>query len=442
MLASYFLSRTLVPTLVKYLLQGARARRAGRARRRGRFAPLPARRSSSGSSALRAALPPRCSRAALERRRAFVVGVLRRLRRLASPRSIPWLGQDFFPTVDAGQIRLHVRARTGTRIEETARLCDAGRPASIRETIPPRRARDASSTTSACPTAASTSPTATGARSARPTPTSSSRSRRTTARPTAYVQRAARAARRAQFPGRHLLLPARRHRQPDPELRPAGADRRPGRRATTSTANRAVRRAAAAEDPRTSPAPSTCASSSRSTARSCASTSTAPRPQQVGYTQRDVASNLLVALSRQLPDVADASGSTRRPASATASPSRRRSTGIDSLAGPAEHPGHRHAGARAAAPRQPRHDHARRASRARVTHYNVAARHRHLRRRARARDLGSVARRRRRASSTRAAEGPAARHADRRARPGPRPCETSFAGLLGGSSSRSCSSTC
>jgi multidrug efflux pump subunit AcrB len=36
----------------------------------------------------------------------------------------PWLGQDFFPSSDSGQFKLHVRARTGTRIEETARLCD------------------------------------------------------------------------------------------------------------------------------------------------------------------------------------------------------------------------------------------------------------------------------------------------------------------------------
>jgi len=36
----------------------------------------------------------------------------------------PWLGQDFFPTVDGGQFKLHVRAHTGTRIEDTARLCD------------------------------------------------------------------------------------------------------------------------------------------------------------------------------------------------------------------------------------------------------------------------------------------------------------------------------
>jgi len=39
--------------------------------------------------------------------------------------SLPGLGQDFFPSVDGGQIKLHMRARTGTRIEETAALCDA-----------------------------------------------------------------------------------------------------------------------------------------------------------------------------------------------------------------------------------------------------------------------------------------------------------------------------
>jgi len=36
----------------------------------------------------------------------------------------PWLGQDFFPSVDSGQFKLHVRAQTGTRIENTALLCD------------------------------------------------------------------------------------------------------------------------------------------------------------------------------------------------------------------------------------------------------------------------------------------------------------------------------
>ncbi len=49
---------------------------------------------------------------------------------------VPWLGRDFFPKVDAGQFKLHVRARAGTRIEETASLCDRIE-AFIREQIPP-----------------------------------------------------------------------------------------------------------------------------------------------------------------------------------------------------------------------------------------------------------------------------------------------------------------
>jgi multidrug efflux pump subunit AcrB len=47
----------------------------------------------------------------------------------------PYLGQDFFPSVDSGQFKIHVRARTGTRIEEMAALCDHV-DATIREQIP------------------------------------------------------------------------------------------------------------------------------------------------------------------------------------------------------------------------------------------------------------------------------------------------------------------
>jgi multidrug efflux pump subunit AcrB len=48
---------------------------------------------------------------------------------------VPWLGRDFFPYVDGGQIKLHFRAPTGLRIEETARLAD-GIEGVIRQTIP------------------------------------------------------------------------------------------------------------------------------------------------------------------------------------------------------------------------------------------------------------------------------------------------------------------
>ena len=50
-------------------------------------------------------------------------------------RYLPGLGQDFFPSVDAGQIKLHIRAPTGMRIEETAALCDRVE-AAIRDVIP------------------------------------------------------------------------------------------------------------------------------------------------------------------------------------------------------------------------------------------------------------------------------------------------------------------
>jgi multidrug efflux pump subunit AcrB len=48
---------------------------------------------------------------------------------------VPWLGQDFFPSTDAGQFNLHFRAKTGTRIEETARLGDLIET-SMRQVIP------------------------------------------------------------------------------------------------------------------------------------------------------------------------------------------------------------------------------------------------------------------------------------------------------------------
>ena len=59
---------------------------------------------------------------------------------LATLLLIPFLGADLFPTVDAGQIRLHLRAPIGTRVEETAALCDRVEQ-SIRRQIPPGRSR-------------------------------------------------------------------------------------------------------------------------------------------------------------------------------------------------------------------------------------------------------------------------------------------------------------
>jgi len=121
MLASYLLSRTIVPTLAKYLLKGHSHHEAvAHANRRNPFVRLQAA-FENGFERVRTRY-----RAVLETciRHRGVFAVCFLLACLASFALLPWLGQDFFPSVDSGQFRLHLRARTGTRIEETAKLCD------------------------------------------------------------------------------------------------------------------------------------------------------------------------------------------------------------------------------------------------------------------------------------------------------------------------------
>ncbi len=116
MLASYILSRTLVPTLAMYLL---------RVKEHGGGPRNVVKRFQAGFER------------GFERLR---TGYSRLLERLVARRALfipaflagcvavfglsPWLGQDFFPDTDSGQFILHLRAKTGTRIEETAKLCD------------------------------------------------------------------------------------------------------------------------------------------------------------------------------------------------------------------------------------------------------------------------------------------------------------------------------
>ena len=133
MLASYLLSRTLVPTMAKYLLKGHEAEadrhpkesRNPLVRLQIRFEEAFERFRERYHALLDAALHRR--KGVLIGFIAFGIGSLAVI--------IPWLGEDFFPAVDSGQIKLHLRARTGTRIEETARLCDLVER-SIREQIP------------------------------------------------------------------------------------------------------------------------------------------------------------------------------------------------------------------------------------------------------------------------------------------------------------------
>ncbi len=117
MLASYFWSRTIVPTLAKYLLT---KEGAGGAPSRNPFARLQ-RIFEHGFERVRERYSTLLD-GAVRRRAVFIPAFL--LICLSSASLVPWIGQDFFPATDSGQFILHVRAKTGTRIEETARLCE------------------------------------------------------------------------------------------------------------------------------------------------------------------------------------------------------------------------------------------------------------------------------------------------------------------------------
>ena len=130
MLASYLLSRTIVPTMAKYLLRNEK--REGASESRNPFVKLQ-RRFEASFERLRERYH-RLLEFCLNHRRAFLAGFLAAcLGSLAI--LIPWLGQDFFPSVDAGTFKLHLRGPTGMRIEETANLCDLVEN-SIRRQIP------------------------------------------------------------------------------------------------------------------------------------------------------------------------------------------------------------------------------------------------------------------------------------------------------------------
>jgi len=134
MLASYLLSRTLVPTMAKYLLRG-HEQEAGHLNTESRnplvrmqvaFELAFERFRDRYHQALESCLHHRAT--FLWSFVAISVGSFVLL--------VPWLGRDFFPRVDAGQFKLQLRARAGTRIEETANLCDRIE-GFIREQIPP-----------------------------------------------------------------------------------------------------------------------------------------------------------------------------------------------------------------------------------------------------------------------------------------------------------------
>jgi multidrug efflux pump subunit AcrB len=133
LLASYFFSRTLVPTLIMYLMkkEAERHQHPEQEQRGGIFSRIH-HGFETGFDAVRRSYS-NLLQLCLDHRALFAGCFL--VFCLASLVLVSRLGQDFFPTVDAGQLRLHLRAKTGTRIEETARITSEAENV-IRKVIP------------------------------------------------------------------------------------------------------------------------------------------------------------------------------------------------------------------------------------------------------------------------------------------------------------------
>ena len=251
--------------------------------------------SSAGSSAGSRRCAPStcgCSRPRSAARWIFIAGFLVVV--LCSFGLAPFLGQNFFPSVAEHRLKLHVRAPTGSRIEETAAICDQVE-AAIRQTIPQRHGRTIVDNIGLPISGINLAYGNSGTVGSSDADILISLKDGEAEQSDDYVKTLRETLPR-QFPGHDLRVPARRHRFADPQLRPAVADRRAGRSApisgpTSTTPNELLRRSRGC---RASP---TRASSSRSTTRSSTSTSIAHSRAQIGLTEGDVAKSLQDTLS-------------------------------------------------------------------------------------------------------------------------------------------------
>jgi multidrug efflux pump subunit AcrB len=130
LIASYVLSRTLVPTLANYLLRN-QAHAAHQATN-GDAGPVPAIPTRNPLLRFQQGFERHFEAIRIGYSGLLHLGLRNRAKLIAgfigftllSFGLAPYLGQDFFPSVDGGQIKMHVRAQTGTRIEETTKLAD------------------------------------------------------------------------------------------------------------------------------------------------------------------------------------------------------------------------------------------------------------------------------------------------------------------------------
>ena len=224
MVCSFILSRTLVPTMANYLLR----KHAPHTDMHGLDGVAPT--SRNPLVRFQRGFERRFERLrrgyrellmmALAHRAIFIAGFL--LFVAASFALTPFLGRDFFPSVDAGQILMHARTRIGTRVEESA-VQFAEIQKAIRQIIPPEELSAIVDNIGIPVCGINMTYNATGTIGTQDGDIQIKL--REGHRPTAgYVQADARGIACA-FPRRDVLVPAGRHHQPDPEFRRARADR-------------------------------------------------------------------------------------------------------------------------------------------------------------------------------------------------------------------------
>ena len=118
MICSFILSRTLVPTMAMFLLRPHAAHAEGEEVKPSRNPLVRFQRRFEASFTRVRDNYSRLLDKALARRNAFLVGFMAVV--LLSFGLVPFIGSNFFPSVDSGQVLMHVRAPVGTRVEETA----------------------------------------------------------------------------------------------------------------------------------------------------------------------------------------------------------------------------------------------------------------------------------------------------------------------------------
>jgi multidrug efflux pump subunit AcrB len=136
MIGSYILSRTLVPTLANFLLR-KHVHQSSRDRKRNFFTRFQRAFEFRFERVRRAYV--NLLELALAWRARTLIGFFTVV--LLSFGLVPFLGRNFFPAVESNQIKLHVRAQTGTRIEDVAALCGRIEDVIRARIIPPNHLR-------------------------------------------------------------------------------------------------------------------------------------------------------------------------------------------------------------------------------------------------------------------------------------------------------------